>query len=52
MPVFVHYGVLVQEGSVVMVKGGVMHKPKVSALSAQVTHAVGLCKVCIVHYAI
>jgi len=31
----VHYGVLVHEGNVVMVDGGIMHEPKVSALSAR-----------------
>ena len=31
---FVHYGVSVHEGDVVMVDGGIMREPKTSALSA------------------
>jgi len=31
----VHYGVLVHEGSVVTVEGGIMHEPKESALSTR-----------------
>jgi len=33
--VFVHCAVLVHEGNVVMVEGGIMHKLKVSALSTR-----------------
>ena len=32
LPVLVHYGVLVHEGSVVTVEGGIMHKPKASII--------------------
>jgi len=34
VPVFVYYGVLVHEGNVVMVEGGIMHEPKAGALSS------------------
>jgi len=32
---FVHYEALVHKGNVVTVEGGIMHEPKVSALSAR-----------------
>jgi len=32
--VFVYYGVLVHEGNVVMVEGGILHEPKAGALSS------------------
>ena len=35
LPIFVHYGILVYKGNVITIKGQIMHKPKMSALSAQ-----------------
>jgi len=35
LPGFVHYEVLVCNGNVVTVEGGIMHEPKASSLSAR-----------------